>query len=141
MLTIAGTVHFAHIDGYFLTNPWIPGFCRPIAFSIPAGDSTMRGMGFPARRAGVMPLLTNAPRRLMSMTPEYSSPYPKQPDAAMIGFCSRNSCGLSGARSTERSAFITESIRHPTVARDRRCLSQDHLIEIENWPFHTRGNH
>ena len=44
------TVHFAHIAGYFLTNPWIPGFCNPIAFSIPAGVSTMRGIGFPDRR-------------------------------------------------------------------------------------------
>jgi hypothetical protein len=107
---MAGTVHLAHFGGYFLTNPWIPGFCKPMAFSIPAGDSTMRGIGFPERRSGVMPLLTNAPRRSMLMTLAYSSPYPKHPEAAITGFRSRSSRGLPGARSTDRSGVDSEFI-------------------------------
>ena len=47
ILTIAGTCQCSQSGGYFLMNPLMPGFCSPIAFSIPAGVSVMRGIAFP----------------------------------------------------------------------------------------------
>jgi hypothetical protein len=74
MLTSAGTRHRSHIFGYLRIKPRMPGFWSPIAFSIPAGVSTILGIGLPRLGVGVMPLLTKAPSRWTSMMPAYSWP-------------------------------------------------------------------
>ena len=43
-----------------------PGFCRPTAFSMPAGQSAIRGVGLPNRGSRVVPLQEKVPRMLMS---------------------------------------------------------------------------
>src|SRR4029077_6826671 len=64
-----------------------PGFCRPIAFSIPAGVSYTRCGGLPRRGSPVVPLRTTAPAsRLENPSMRvYSSPKPTQPDSSTIG--------------------------------------------------------
>src|SRR5438270_4252176 len=59
-----------------------------MALSIPAGVSTIRGAGWPSRSAKNSPLTATAPSDARSTTSAYSTPYPKQPLAAMIGLCS-----------------------------------------------------
>ena len=48
-------------------NASMPTFCRPIALSMPAGVSTMRGVGLPARGCNDRPLVTMAPMLCRSM--------------------------------------------------------------------------
>src|SRR6185436_10454557 len=60
--------------------------CRPIAFNMPEGVSTMRGAGCPSRSARNSPLDTIAPSVDRSTMSAYSTPYPKQPLAAISGF-------------------------------------------------------
>ena len=43
-----------------------PGFCRPIAFSIPAGVSATRGVGLPKRGSRVVALIMIDPKRSKS---------------------------------------------------------------------------
>src|SRR4051812_33527439 len=117
----------------------MPGFCSPMALSIPEGVSMMRGIGLPLRRRGVIPLLTKAPRRWTSMTPAYSSPYPKQPDAAMIGLRSFNSRGFSGARSTVKSTRESMVIVGAACRKRAGRRSPAHLVEIENGTLNARG--
>ena len=72
--TIAGTSQRSQIGGYFRMNPRRPGFWRPIAFSMPAGVSAIRGIALPERGCGVMPLETKAPNRSTSTKLPYSVP-------------------------------------------------------------------
>ena len=60
-LTIAGVLTVLRNGTFFVMNASIPTFCRPIAFSIPPGVSTIRGVGLPARGASESPLVTKAP--------------------------------------------------------------------------------
>ena len=98
----------------------------------------MRGIGLPLRRRGVIPLLTNAPRRCTSITPAYSSPYPKHPDAAMIGFRSLSS--LAFRRKIDREIDRRIQI-HPAhqCGRAGAFDSPDHLVEVENRSLYARG--
>src|SRR3954452_21586839 len=110
----------------------MPGFCSPMALSIPEGVSMMRGIGLPLRRRGVIPLLTKAPRRCTSMTPAYSSPYPKHPEAAMIGLRNVSSLALAGARSTVRSTPDSEVIAGTRAGERVVRSSPDHLVEVKD---------
>ena len=56
------------------TNRCTPIPCRPIAFSMPAGVSTMRGAGWPSRSVRKSPLTTMAPSDARSTVSAYSTP-------------------------------------------------------------------
>ena len=56
------------------TKRCTPMPCRPMAFSMPAGVSTIRGGGCPARSLRKSPLTTTAPSEERSTTPAYSTP-------------------------------------------------------------------
>src|SRR5262245_42914974 len=61
-----------------------------MALSIPEGVSTMRGGGWPLRSVRNRPFTAIAPSDDKSTTELYSTPYPKQPLAAMSGLQSLN---------------------------------------------------
>jgi hypothetical protein len=80
-----------------------PGFCRPMAFSIPIGVSQTRCGGLPSRGSRVVPLSTIAPTCVLEnpSTRVYSSPNPTQPESSTIGEASRrpqNSTASEGGR-------------------------------------------
>jgi len=79
-----------------------PGFCSPIAFNIPAGVSTILGPGFPCRGLRVSPFTMIAPSFSRSIRDEYSSPNPKVPEAASMGFFN-----FSAPSSTSKFAITT----------------------------------
>ena len=56
------------------TNRCTPMPCRPIAFSMPAGVSTIRGGGWPSRSARNSPLTATPPSVDRSTTSAYSTP-------------------------------------------------------------------
>jgi hypothetical protein len=64
-----------------------PGFCRPMALSMPSAVSAMRWGGLPRRAVPVVPLSTIAPASRFEnpATRVYSSPKPTQPDSNTIG--------------------------------------------------------
>ena len=64
-----------------------PGFCRPIALSMPIGVSYTRCGGLPSRGSRVVPFSTMAPTSVLEKpaTRVYSSPKPTQPDSSTIG--------------------------------------------------------
>ena len=64
----------------------IPGFCNPIALSIPPYVSITRGVGLPSQGTLATPLVTTAPRQFRSTNSEYSIPEPNVPDAVITGF-------------------------------------------------------
>ena len=65
----------ARSSGIFSSmNRCAPIPCRPIAFSMPAGVSTIRGAGWPSRALRNSPLDTIAPRVDRSTTSAYSTP-------------------------------------------------------------------
>ena len=66
----------------------IPGFCSPIAFSMPEAVSAMRGVGLPGHGTSATPLVTTAPSFERSKNSPYSMPDPKVPEAVMTGFLS-----------------------------------------------------
>ena len=70
-----------------LTTRSTPGFCRPMAFSIPAGVSHNRCGGLPRRGSSVVPFSTIAPTSAFEKpsTRVYSSPKPTQPDNSTVG--------------------------------------------------------
>src|SRR5262249_23210258 len=70
-----------------LTTCSTPGFCRPMAFSIPAGVSQIRCGGLPRRGLPVVPFRTMAPASRFEnpSTRVYSSPKPTQPESSTIG--------------------------------------------------------
>src|SRR5579864_1837331 len=86
-----------------------PGFCRPIALSMPDGVSAMRLGSFPARGLRVVPLVTIAPRAERS-TWGASKPYANVPEATRSGVRRRR----PRPRSTEsRGASAMKDIPHP----------------------------
>ena len=74
----------------FPTTTSAPGFCSPIALSIPVAVSYTRCAGLPSRGASVVPLSTTAPtcRLEKPSTRVYSSPKPTQPDNSTSGVAS-----------------------------------------------------
>src|SRR3954470_1371894 len=76
-----------------------------MAFSIPAGVSTIRGGAWPSRSARNRPLTATPPRLARSTMSLYSTPYPKHPLAAMSGFGS-----VSVPMATERSMSMRERV-------------------------------
>ena len=64
----------------------MPGFCRPMALSMPLRTSATLGVGFPGQGTLATPLVTTAPSRFRSTNSLYSSPDPKVPEATMTGF-------------------------------------------------------
>ena len=64
-----------------------PGFCSPMALSMPSAVSAMRCAGLPRRGCPVVPLSTMAPtsRLLNPATRVYSSPKPTQPESSTMG--------------------------------------------------------
>ena len=64
-----------------------PGFCKPMALSIPSSVSATRCGGLPSRALPVVPLSTMAPtsRFEKPTTRVYSSPKPTQPESSTIG--------------------------------------------------------
>src|SRR5690606_16582049 len=108
-----------------------PGFCRPMAFSMPDDVSATRGVGLPRRVSTVVALIMMAPSWDRSYSCAYSLPKPKQPDAGMIGFFN-----VSPGR------FIVISIMkspHPPQIQDRtrRRLYNTYLI---SWYGRHRRN-
>src|ERR1700730_3469306 len=86
----------------------MPGFCNPMAFSIPDGVSAMRFGALPSRDRSVVPLVTMAPKTARS-TCGASKPYPNVPEATSTGLRSRS----PRPRSTLRSrGSAMELIRH-----------------------------
>ena len=67
MLTMTGTFQRAQTGARSRSSLRMPMFCRPIELSMPAGVSSMRRAGLPARGCNVVVLLTIAPRRWMSI--------------------------------------------------------------------------
>ena len=67
-------------------NTSMPGFCKPMALSIPPYTSATRGVGLPGQGTLATPLVTTAPRRFRSTNSSYSMPEPKVPDAVITGF-------------------------------------------------------
>ena len=57
-------------------NRSTPGFCRPMALSMPAGVSQTRGGGLPGQATGATPLVTTAPQISGEKNGRYSRPYP-----------------------------------------------------------------
>src|SRR5207237_6497854 len=106
--------------------------CSPIAFSMPAGVSTMRGAGCPSRAERKSPFETMAPSVDRSTTSAYSTPYPKQPLAASSGFFRvsepiRTERSMSDARpqlelSTTEDAGDTEEKAFSCTGLDLRVL-------------------
>src|SRR5262245_15365209 len=88
MLTITVARSCRSSGSFSRMKRWTPIPCRPIAFSMPDGVSTMRSGGWPSRSLRKSPLVTNAPSVVRSTAPAYSSPYPKQPLAAISGLAS-----------------------------------------------------
>ncbi len=82
----------------FASHRSTPGFCRPMAFSIPEAVSAMRGVGSPSRGSSVMDFTTMAPSSPMSKKRSISGPEAKQPDAVVIGLAR-----VTPPRSTRRS--------------------------------------
>ena len=64
----------------------MPGFCRPMALSMPPYTSAIRGVGFPSQGTFDTPFVTMPPKRFKSINCAYSSPAPNVPDAARMGF-------------------------------------------------------
>ena len=100
--------HVAHTGQTSRTSARSPTFWKPILFSIPAGVSTTRGVGFPRRGFSVSPFDTIAPSRLRSNTRENSIPFENVPDAVITGLRSTRLRLQPGARSTVRS-IVTSS--------------------------------
>ena len=63
-----------------------PPFCRPMAFRMPAGVSTMRGVGLPRRGSRLVLFTTHAPIWFRSTTSAISLPKPKVPEPVTTGF-------------------------------------------------------
>ena len=56
------------------TKRWTPTPCRPIAFSMPAGVSTIRGGAWPSRSVRNRPFTQTAPSVARSIAAPYSTP-------------------------------------------------------------------
>ena len=67
-------------------NVSIPGFCNPIALSIPLFVSAIRGVGFPAHGTLATPFVVTAPSFSRSTNSLYSIPEPNVPEAVVTGF-------------------------------------------------------
>jgi len=85
MLATTGTRHVDHMGASSSTTALSPTFWRPMELRRPAGVSTSRGWGLPRRGCKVMPLLTMAPRASRSKRRRNSMPFPKHPEATMMG--------------------------------------------------------
>src|SRR6516162_9998281 len=66
-------------------NDCSPQFSSPIALSIPAGVSQIRGAGLPSRGSTLRLLVTPAPSRDRSTIGAYSLRDPNVPEAAISG--------------------------------------------------------
>ena len=112
------------------TNRWTPMPCRPMALIMPAGVSTIRGGGCPSRSLRNRPLTATPPSDARSTAPAYSTPYPKQPDAAMTGLRSRSAPML-----TERS-WASSDVKVEVGSIDRtRAASQTTRARVEDGAF------
>ena len=67
-------------------NVSIPGFCNPIALSIPAPVSAILGVGLPFHGLSATPFVVTAPSLSISTNSLYSIPEPNVPEAVVIGF-------------------------------------------------------
>ncbi len=75
-------------EGRISLTTWsVPGFCSPMALSMPAGVSAMRCGRFPSRGSSVVPFRQTAPTSRLEKpaTRVYSSPKPTQPDNSTSG--------------------------------------------------------
>src|SRR5688572_18402806 len=102
-------------DGRMLvTTCSTPGFCSPIALSMPIGVSHTRCGGFPRRGASVVPLSTIAPASRLEKpsTRVYSSPNPTQPDSSTIG---ESKCIPQNSKASEASADMHVILCEPEI--------------------------
>src|SRR5699024_3625364 len=92
-----------------------PGFCKPMALSIPQAVSATRGVGLPGRSEPVAAFIITAPSLLKSSNALHSLPNPKQPEAGIIGFsnCKPGKC-------TDKSIIIRPPLQQ----------KQDHLCKF-----------
>src|SRR3954471_19737263 len=99
------------------TNRWTPMPCSPIAFSMPAGVSTIRGGGWPSRSLRNNPLTATPPSVDRSTTSAYSTPYPKHPLAAISGLAS-----VSDPIETERFMSVCERVPENSSGIEHRAI-------------------
>src|SRR5919106_1330214 len=97
MLAMTGTCCAASHGRSLASHASTPGFCSPIALSMPLAVSAMRGGGNPARGSSVTDLVTTAPSVDSAKNRAISRPLAKHPLAVMTGFRNR-----SAPRSTPR---------------------------------------
>jgi hypothetical protein len=109
------------------SHPSIPGFCSPIALSIPDGVSNMRGVGSPSRGSSVTDFTTIAPSSAMSKNRSISAPLAKHPDAVVIGFANRRFPAMGTLRSTPDSATACSSTSATVTRRTSLSPVTGHL--------------
>src|SRR3989337_4557226 len=96
-------------------NVSTPTFGSPMAFSIPAGVSHMRGGGLPLLDFRAIPFTMIAPILLRSQYLDISSPYPAVPDASITGLRS-----FIPAMSADKSGFIRKYQPSPLPSHSGR---------------------
>jgi hypothetical protein len=74
MLSTTGTCQVAQRGANQSSTESMPGFWSPMAWSSPAGASAIRGGGEPLRGERVVPRVTIAPKRSMSICSAASNP-------------------------------------------------------------------
>ena len=109
-----------HIGAFSRRTPATPGFGKPIELSMPAGVSTVRGVGLPSRASGVTVLVTMAPSRLRSTRSRYSSPNPKVPEAVSTGERNTRPSRWDGARFTVSAGAIPARAFHTSKSSTTR---------------------
>src|SRR5207244_8686564 len=102
-----------------------PGFCSPMAFSMPAGVSYTRCGGLPRRGSRVVPLSTMAPASRFEKPSirVYSSPKPTQPESSTIGEAKSRPENLSRKEAGSASEAAGRSEEHTSELQ-----SPDHLV-------------
>src|SRR6185503_4839883 len=147
MLTMTDAPSRCSSGSFSAMNRWTPMPCRPIALSMPDGVSTMRGGGCPSRSARNSPFTATPPSDDRSTMSPYSTPYPKQPLAAINGLASVND-----PMETERSISVREGIPDDAVGvedgsvdarademRDARRVAGQHHAAVA--PAETAAHH
>ena len=82
------------------TKTSTPGFCSPMALSMPPYTSVTLGTGLPSQGVLATPLVVTAPSLFRSTNSLYSIPDPKVPEAVVTGFLK-----VTPAILTDKSGF------------------------------------
>ena len=93
-----GTLNCSSLGNFSVKITSNPGFCNPIAFSIPLVVSATLGVALPKRGSRVQAFIIMEPNWFKSKYFAYSSPKPKHPLAGMIGFFKSKPGNLTAKR-------------------------------------------